>query len=385
MKQLLFIVPNFETGGTLTSLINVLSLLDRDKYASYVYAITRFGSLKDEIRKRATIIGDNESGRNDNIKSIRYHLFRLAKNVFKIFRRFGLDLTNLILQREAAKIGKQGFDYVIAFQEGTATVMASFFNQSKKIAWVRSEYSRYLQLNHCAPELDLYNKFNTIVCVSDASRDVFVKCCPELEGNTVRVYDVLDAQRIKNLSQIIVSDMPEDRKFTIISIGRLDPVKRFSLIPPIAYNLKKRGIVFRWYILGGAQETNKSEGMLIQNKIREYGVEDVVVMLGRKTNPYSYLRRSNLLVSLSSSETFNYTLTEAKIMGVPVVTTDYSCAKESIRHKDEGIITSLDGLQGAIEEIIFNEELYDHMKKVLSEYQYDAKSAMFDIYNKVLV
>ncbi len=383
MKKLLFIVPNFETGGTISSLINILSLLNKDKYNSYVYAITGYGSMKEEIAQHAIIWGESH-GSVGKKKTLRASFFFVVKRAFKFLRGMGIDLSGSVLKRAVVKLQKEEFDIVVAFQEGTASKMLSLFRDVKRVAWVRSVYSRYLKLNRCEAEIAMYNMIDTIVCVSEASRMDFISICPQLEQKVVRVYDVLNAERILRLSSESVEDYSHEC-FTIISIGRLDPVKRFSLIPAMAKELKRDGHKFKWLIIGGAPETNKQEERLIKERIRQNDVEENVILLGRKANPYSYLKQSDLLVCLSSSETFNYTLTEAKILGVPIVTTDYPCAKESVDDHKEGIITSIGNILNAIESMMTDKALYDEIKDNLSHYQYDNSLIMSDLHDKIFM
>lgn len=383
MKKILIIVPNFETGGTMTSLLNVLSLIDKEKYAVDVYGITAYGSLKEEVAKYANIYGTDENGNVRDGRSIKKRIFMLAKRGFKLMRSIGLDMTAAVLKKEVRKLQHEKYDIVIAFQEGTATLMVSFFEGVKKIAWVRSQYSRYLRINKITPEVAMYNRFNKIVCVSDASKKDFLSHLPGLGGKVVRVYDLLNAERILSLSEEEIETGNEEI-FTIISIGRIDPVKRFSLIPEIASGLVGNGFKFKWQIIGAASEHTKDEEEIIRKGIVTNSLENIVLMLGRKTNPYPYLKNSNLLVCLSSSETFNYTLTEAKILGVPVVTTDYDCACESIENEKEGMIVPVEVIGETIENIICDRQRYDALRQNLKGFTYQPEAILKDLYEKVL-
>jgi len=79
--------------------------------------------------------------------------------------------------------------------------------------------------------------------------------------------------------------------FTIISVGRIDPVKRFCLIPQIAKQLLAKGCHFKWYILGS--NDCSGEFKLLRNNIEKCGINDTVIWLGNKNNPYPYFAQSN--------------------------------------------------------------------------------------------
>ena len=89
-------------------------------------------------------------------------------------------------------------------------------------------------------------------------------------------------------------------------------------------------------------------------------------------NPYPAIKNSDLLVCLSSSETFNYTLTEARILGVPVVSADFPAAKEFIKDGLDGIITSIEMMADTVSTFISDKGYYLIQKKALCDYNYDS-------------
>lgn len=381
MKRLLIVVPSFNIGGTVTALVNFVTLIDRTHYEVFVYSINKEGLMLDQLSKLATIVGYSNMRISPQWKlTINIIIFKLLKKVYKYLKKIGLDLSTISLRRIARNLEKKDYDLVIAFQEGTATKLVGFFRNQNKFAWVRSEYSRYTGLARIKPEVDLYKKFKKIICVSIASSNNFIGCIPEVKEHVVHIYDILNAERILSLSQDAVEIDANDNTFAIISIGRVDPVKRFSLIPQIAASLKKQGLIFKWYILGSASVQTIREEQLLKANISKYDVSDDVILLGQKSNPYPYLKRSNLLVCLSSSETFNYTLTEAKILGVPIVTTNYACAAESVVNNEQGLIVSIENIEDAIFTMITDHGKYDTIRENLKRYKYNCEPILNDIY-----
>ena len=53
--------------------------------------------------------------------------------------------------------------------------------------------------------------------------------------------------------------------------------------------------------------------------ISDHSVENEVICLGNKTNPYPYFKVADLLVSTSSSEACPMIFNEAKILNLPVM------------------------------------------------------------------
>ena len=143
------------------------------------------------------------------------------------------------------------------------------------------------------------------------------------------------------------------------------------MIPEIATQLKKAGLVFRWYILGSADIPNELKKLT--DAIRQNSVEDEVVFLGSKSNPYPYLKAVDLMVTISKSEACPMIFNEAKILHVPIVSTDFGSAFEFMNDGETGFITPLEGLPDAILRLFNDEELREQMKANISRFNFDNK------------
>lgn len=381
--NILIVVPSFESGGTVTSLINFVTLVDKSRYNLNVFAITNYGINKKYIAEQCNIIGDNS---HDITKStakdvIRNKVFSIVKQLKKGLEKIGVDISPLLFRYYAGKLDKGNYDFVLAFQEGQATLFCSYFKNGFKIAWVRSEYARFIK-SVGNKYSKIYEKYNRIVSVSNASMDSFLGILPQYKDVAVVQHNFLNDERIITMSKEVAVDMNDSDLFTIISVGRIDPVKRFSEIPRISRSLIDKGLKFRWIILGGTAVRKEYE--LIMKNIKEYKTDNIF-LLGNRSNPYPYIKKSNLLVSLSISETFNNTLTEAKILGVPVVTTNYPCAYESIKQNQEGVITSFNNVEDSLFKMITNiDNSYIAIKDYLLDYHYEKDKLLENLYQRVL-
>lgn len=384
-QNILVIVPSFNSGGTCTSLMNFVSLMDKEKYNISVFAITNAGLNRDFVAQHCLVIGYNSGVADAPRKmSLRDRVFAIVKCIKKGLCKVGVDISPLLFKYYALKIDDPNTDFVLAFQEGQATLFASYLMHGKKIAWVRCEFERFIELgNDVMKQALLYSKYDKIVSVSNAAVNSFVTVFPQYKDKTYTLPNFVNEERVIRMSSEPISDIEVSDIFTVISVGRLDPVKRFSAIPKIVSALKERGLKLRWLIVGGNQTGDEKEK--IESEIVKYKVQAEVVMTGNKRNPYPYLKMSNLLVSLSISETFNNTLTEAKILGVPVVTSNYACAPESIEDGEEGLIVSFDEIPNALTRMIQNESgIYDKVRNTLSGFKYDNRELLEYLCNEIL-
>lgn len=267
----------------------------------------------------------------------------------------------------AKMLSPMGFDVVIAAQEGRSCSLGAMVKSKKHIAWIHCDYSNYIKSFGGGTEEDVkgLGQMDSIVCVSEYTAKVLREIYPHLSKKIFAVHNLINCESIIEKSKQKPND---DRfttgKFTIVSVGRFDKVKRFDIIPSVAYGLKEKGADFYWYIIGGGgnQEQN------IRNEISEKGMVDYVVLLGLKDNPYPFLANSNLLVCTSVSEACPYVINEARILHIPVITTNFGSAGEYIKHGFNGLISTEEKLESDILEMISNSE---KIKENIKEFVYE--------------
>ena len=78
----------------------------------------------------------------------------------------------------------------------------------------------------------------------------------------------------------------------------------------------------------------------ISSYIEEQGISDVFTFLGFHKNPYPFVAGADLFVCSSKREGFSTAVTEALVLGIPVVSTNCSGTYELLGKNDEyGIVT----------------------------------------------
>lgn len=364
-KKILFVIPEYSIGGTNTSLENLISNIDKDLYQIYVYSVYEYGSPHFiETFKPYRIR-----------KSILFYL--LHDNIYtrkiyglymKICKKANWDW---LYKWEAKHIQKKNtFDSVIGFQEGYATELASYFKDTKKIAWNHSPYSNNYKKDY-SYYFPLYSKFDHIVCVSWVFVRNFIEIFPEYKDRTICLYNTLNNLQIrKKAKDNDVTEISKE-KFNIISVGRFSSQKGFHLIPQIVDKIIKKGVDnFIWYIVGtGADYYVKTKEL-----VKQYGLEKYIRFLGAKENPYPYISTADLYVCTSESESFCYTLVESEILHTPVLTNAFPVTEEVLDERC-GWKCSMDDMSDMIVKIINDENgIYSLKKNSILSYEYDNDS-----------
>lgn len=353
-KRILFILSAGTTGGIVSSFVSLYNSIENKYDIKVLFAAsavnTSFPFSKDVISDSLLISYTTPfSSLNIRQKIISlflqpYKRFNIRNNGGKLPPRIGGGVARRLMK-------KYHFDVVVGFSEGLPSILASCF-KIKSIAWIHCDYKRYYDaVCRYKDEAKMYSQIDEVVCVSNYTKDSFLRIYPTLAPKTQYIYNLIDSTRILKMSKEPINDNRfKTNLFTIISVGRIDPVKRFSSIPTIAYYLMRAGIAFRWYIIG--PECDKTELLTLEERIDKYGLKGFVVLLGGKVNPYSYMLNSNLYVCLSSSEACPMVFNEAKILGLPILTTNFGSAYEFIKDGDNGIISSLEKLPERLLELI---------------------------------
>lgn len=381
MQKVLFVIPSFAIGGTTSSLEALLSLLDKSKIEVGVFALNQTGPRK-EAFESYRVLPESVwlSSKIVNGGPIKKFLHSIIIKTTSCFRHLGLNVTSFFSRIGGKQLGFEHYDIVVAFVESLTRTVA-YYPIKKKFIYIRSEYGRHIQL---CPDKEKERKalkeYDKIIGVSSFARNSVIRVFPELKDKTVSIPNVIDADAIINRSKVEIND-PDylTNKFTIVSIGRMDPVKQFDKIPSIAKQISSIvGPVFRWYIIGGGDDINVQP---VKDAIRELGLEDVVFCLGEKKNIYPYLKQADLLVHTSKSETFSRVVNDAKILGIPVFVNNYECAPEFLVDGKEGRIVPVEEMSDGIIDMINDDSCCKFWKQQLVDYKYDNAMVLNKFYS----
>ena len=354
--KVLFIIPTLSLGGTTISLSSLINSESLDEKSIDVFVITR-GKIRNATIESHDIglngLTSSFWGKYDSftlLEKIKYLPIKLLKQI----PHFSKWLEDVVLKITLKKIeDRTEYDVIVGYQEGLSTRFASMFSCENKIAWIHCDYVRVF--GNDISELRIYDRFNRIICVSRFTLDGFIKKYPSLKEKSQVIHNFYDVDNIIKKSKSTIEDNLFDYSpFTIISLGRVCDVKQFHLIPAIAKKLQTMGLDFKWYILGSADDPNELKRL--KHNIEQCHIEDYVIYLGEKPNPYPYLAKSNLLVSVSKSEACPMIFNEAKVLHIPVLSADFGSAYEFIISGQDGFITSIDDMPKCLKSIIQNRE-----------------------------
>lgn len=370
-KKVLFVFPSFGIGGTTVSTRSLISLLEKEGYDCWVMPLVPQGKmihLYDDVKRIETpfVVRALSMGGCKEEPSI---LKRPLVALLRFIRNHSMRFEHRMVGRALDKIiGQHHFDTVVACQEAVTTRFVSHASLGNKVAWVRCDYKRMLEDSHKSKE-DFYGSYKAIVCVSDQTCANFKAIFPEYAAKTHCIPNPQDSGFITHRAD----EIEEEPRFAtegkvLVSIGRFDPVKRFDQVALIARQLLDKGLKFKWYLIGDGAERPR-----IEASIKEYHVEDRVILLGVKTNPYYYIKRADAMVCLSRSEACPRVVNEAKILHAPTISTDFPTIYEFIENDKTGLISSLENLPATILRFFSDNDLRLKIKENIELFDFDNK------------
>ena len=250
----------------------------------------------------------------------------------------------------------------------------------KRLAWVHTDYST-VSVN---PDLELpvWNSYDYIASISPEVTRSFLTVFPSLAAKIVDIENMLSSAFVlgraeeKDVSSELTGDI------NLLSIGRYCNAKNYDNVPDIAKRMIGQGLVnFKWYIIGfGGSEA------LIKSKIKEAGMEDHVILLGKKDNPYPYIKACDIYVQPSRYEGKSVTVREAQILGKPVAVTAYPTAPSQINDGVDGVIVPLDneGCAQGLARFIADTAQQDRISGYLRTHDYANSTEVEKIYQLMI-
>lgn len=377
MKKILIFSHWMELGGAEKALLGLLDAIDTDEYSVDLFLMRHSGELFKYIPKKINILPENEKcaslaipiktlikKRHFCIAFLRFIakvLAFLKKKQLKISGNSGIEIeychkfTRCVLP----KISNDEYDIAISFLAPHYYV-AEKVKAKKKIAWIHTDYSN-VKIN-VKSELKMWDKFDNIISISDEVTNSFVSTFPSLENKITVIENIISKCYIDSLiNEFDVNDeMKNDGSVKLLSIGRFGYAKNFDNVPHICKLINDSGLNVKWYIIG----FGSGEG-LIRQKIAEYNMQDKVIILGKKENPYPYIKACDIYVQPSRYEGKSIAVREAQILGKPVIITAFPTAQSQLNDGIDGVIVPLEKEQCAqeIAKLILDENKLINLSK----------------------
>lgn len=352
-KKILIVSHAMELGGAERSLIGLLEAFDYDNYQVELFLLRHEGELLEDIPEKVTILPEIPAYTvlaRPMIQTLREgHILLTAARLFGKIKAAYYDKKNSCIESAVSidyshkytyKFMPQiqpdkKYDLAISFLT-PHYIVANKVQAKKKIAWIHTDYSKVTV--DVLSEQKMWEPYDNIISISDAVTESFTKVFPKFKSKVVLIENILPEELIKRQAEefSVSAEMPEEA-VRLLSIGRYCSQKNFENIPEICHFLIKEGANVNWYLIGFGPEEE-----LIKKRIIQYKMEEKVILLGKKSNPYPYIKACDLYVQPSKYEGKSVTVREAQMLGKAVVITNFATAYSQLEDGKDGIIVPMD-------------------------------------------
>lgn len=374
MKRILIFSHAMELGGAERALLGLLENIDYSRCQVDLFLMRQAGELLQYLPEEVNLLPEIPQYASlavpiDQVVRRGQFLVAAGRAVGKFMavgkvRRLKLPSDNGVALEYShkytavcmPKVGKGRYDLAVSFLTPHYFVSQKVQAQ-KKAAWIHTDYSKVKV--DVKSELKMWAAYDYIISISEAVSQSFLKVFPSLSDKLIVIENLMPVKSIREQAEEFSAEkeMPDDGTRKLLSIGRFCAAKNFDNVPDICRRILQRGINVRWYLIGFG-----SDEALIQRKIVECGMEEHIVILGKKTNPYPYIKACDLYVQPSRYEGNSVSVHEAQILGKPVVITDYTTSASQLEDGIDGIIVPMDNnkcAEGIIQ--LLNDKQYEKL------------------------
>lgn len=313
-KRIIFCAYNLDVGGIETSLVNLLCNLDYEKYDVTLFLTKKEGVFLNKVPENVKII-------DFNVCESKNILFRKIVNFLKL-NYFKIRYKN-----------KYDFSAAYATTIKACTKLAYHFSSNNAI-WVHGDFSfHYPNDKDLKNFIDYINirKYKKIVFVSNSSKENLLKRGYNFNAKTYVFNNFIDYKQIEKMSQ---KERIKKTKTTFINVGRQkDDEKNLFMMLNVINRLVKENYKFELWMIGDGPDHEAYKNYVTKNNL-----DGVVKFLGKKKNPFVYYKVADAILLSSHAEGNPVVFMEAKVLGVPIITTEVSDAIKDIKNK-YGIVT----------------------------------------------
>ncbi len=254
------------------------------------------------------------------------------------------------------------YDLAISFLTPHDVVLHKV-NARKKICWIHTDYTQ-IEVN-TALEYPVWSGYDHIVSISEDVTHAFLSRFPAFRNKVVTMENILSPSFIGQRADCM--PLPQEiskvkNEIVLLTIGRYSYPKKMEEIPVICHRLIEKGLQIKWYIIGYG-----SSDAYIREAITQEGMENQVILLGKRANPYPYIKACDWYVQPSRYEGKSVVVREAQILQKPVIITAYPTATSQVDNGIDGVIVPLpvnecvEGMYAALGDEKLKEKIVLHL------------------------
>lgn len=372
-KKVLFVVHQMNHGGVQKALLSALDAIDYSKNEVTVYVRKNRTDLLKNINQNVDRVIVNED-RTHYYRKPSAVMFLVLKEIYKFLgnknkcNEIQKELVKYINQSQMEYEKKHYFnndleyDVAVSYIQGyTAQFVAEYVNAKRKIMFYHGSTDETHELHEL-----IMSEYDAIVGVNANVKKILEDLYPSNADKMAYLENYVDADMIEKKSTEYKVGR-KDNCIILCSCGRLTTVKGFDMAVEAARLLKEKGLKFFWWFVGDGPEREKLEA-----RIKEYGLENYIVITGMQENPYPYMNCCDIYIQPSREESHSLTIMEAFRLKKPVVSTATVGGTFLVQDSVNGIVVDIisEKIAEGIRLLNDDKNLFLNIKDILNRTDY---------------
>lgn len=299
-----------------------------------------------------------------------------------ILSRISRPLASELIAKMMPVVSDVHYDLIVDYGgQQLLYYMVNKLSATKKVSFFHSDYSKWsFYYNADKKYYPLVDHIFTIsqTCV-DSLKHFFPNCADRVSiMENISSPTIIRQQSLESIGEfkVQIDQMKSDGNTILCTIGHICRGKGFDFAIEASDILKRNGINFKWIFIGKVLEDD------LLKLIADYGLDDNILLVGIQSNPYPYIRLSDIVVHPSRFEGKSIALDEAKILCKPIVVTNFSTVGDQFENGKNGTICEMNGkaVANAIIELINDLSLQDSYRMYLESHIIDNSSEVNKLY-----
>lgn len=391
-KPRIFIHMHYlELGGAEMALIGLLDAIDKDRYEVDLFLNQHTGAFMNLIPKGVNLlpeIKEYSTIERPMSYALKRGMIKAAWNKIRSRNRLNRYLADhpgfesvashvfmdAVIDSLPSLHHLGEYDLAVSFLDPPHVVQDKV-RAKVKVEWIHTDFGAIKYDSQLTYSRWAANDY--IISISESISESFSGVFPALSSKLEIIENIISPDFVRTRAlEPMAEHYPAD-VLVLCSIGRLCTAqKNFKSIPSIAKLLRKKGLKFKWFVIGPGDDSE------LRRLTEENEVRDCVEIIGAKTNPYPYIANCSIYVQPSLYEGKSIAVREAQILCKPVIITNYPTSASQIRSGVDGIICNMDNesIANSIYNLANDKKRMAGLSEYLGQHDYGLRDEVEKLY-----
>lgn len=357
-RKILFIISNLQTGGVSKSITSLLNVIDRERYDVSLMLVSPTGIFQELLPQGLRMITNPVwSSLTDRLGGFK-RLLKLGHPLLAVGHLCRLAISCVNKAYAARMIAAlmpvidEEFDTIVDFNgQQQLYYMVDKLRAHKKVTFFHSDYDKWPY--YYRADKKYFPQVDRIFTISDKCVESLRHYFPNVASKVTCMENINSLAMIQRMAEEPIEDFDRD-KLSFLTIGHVCDSKGSHWAIEAADILRKRGFDFNWYFLGACENIDHYKGL-----VAKFHLENQIHFLGKRVNPYPYIRQAAIIVHPSQFEGKSIALDEARLLCKPVVVTNFSTVDDQFTDRYDASICEMTpkSIANAIEELLHDRTL----------------------------